>query len=213
MKAMLHTGITLDYIVVDGGEGGTGAAPLELTNSFGAPLKDGLALVRNALIGTNLRPHIKIGAAGKVYNAAGIAANCAMGADWSNAARAFMFALGCVQSMRCHLDTCPTGVTTQDPSRQRGLVIEDKAPRVERFHRKTLESLAEITRAAGLQHPSGFAAHHLHHHILGKASSEVAMAYPKIEPGSLLSDPKGSIYATYWAQAQVDSFRPRDVDN
>ncbi len=207
-KAMLDTGILLDFIVVDGGEGGTGAAPLELANSFGAPLKDGLALVRNALIGTGLRGKIKLGAAGKVYSAAGIAANCAMGADWSNAARAFMFSLGCVQSMKCHLDTCPTGITTQDLGRQRGLVVEDKAERVYRFHEKTLKALAEITRAAGLAHPVGFRSHHLHQHILGKTSSEAGRAYPMIEEGCLLHEPETTIYAPYWAQADADSFRP-----
>ena len=208
MKAMLETGILLDYIVVDGGEGGTGAAPLELTNSFGAPLKDGLALVRNALIGTGLRDKVRLGAAGKVYSAAGIAANCSMGADWSNAARAFMFSLGCIQSMKCHLDTCPTGITTQDLGRQRGLVVEDKAERVYRFHEKTLMALAEITRAAGLTHPEGFRSHHLHQHILGKTSSEAGRAYPTIEEGALLTDASATIYAPYWAQADAASFRP-----
>jgi len=208
MKAMLETETYLDFIVVDGGEGGTGAAPLELTNSFGAPLKDGLALVRNALIGTGLRAKIKLGAAGKVYSAAGIAANCSMGADWSNAARAFMFALGCIQSMKCHLDTCPTGITTQDLGRQRGLVVEDKAERIHRFHEKTLMALAEITRAAGLHHPEGFRSHHLHQHILGKTSSEAGRAYPTLEEGALLTDAAGTIYAPYWAQADSRSFRP-----
>jgi glutamate synthase domain-containing protein 2 len=208
MKAMIETGILLDYIVVDGGEGGTGAAPLELTNNFGAPLKDGLTLVRNALVGAGLREHVRIGAAGKVYSAASIAANCAMGADWSNAARAFMFALGCVQSLRCHVGTCPTGVATQDPSRQRGLVVEDKAERVWRFHQKTMLALAEITRAAGLEHPSEFRDSHLHQHLMGKASSEATVAYPVLEAGSLLADPNATPYAAYWAAAQVDSFRP-----
>ena len=208
MKAMLETEIYLDFIVVDGGEGGTGAAPLELTNSFGAPLKDGLALVRNALIGTGLRDKVRIGAAGKVHSAAGIAANSALGADWSNAARAFMFALGCIQSMKCHLDSCPTGITTQDLGRQRGLVVEDKAQRIHRFHEKTLKALAEITAAAGLVHPEGFRTHHLHQHILGKTSSEAGRAYPTIEEGALIKDAAATIYAPYWAQADARSFRP-----
>ena len=189
--------------------GGTGAAPLELTNNFGAPLKDGLALVRNALVGAGLRDQIKIGAAGKVYSAASIATNCALGADWSNAARAFMFALGCVQSLRCHVGTCPTGIATQDPSRQRGLVVEDKAERVWRFHLKTMQALAEITRAAGLEHPSEFRDSHLHQHLMGKTSSEATVAYPVLEPGVLLTAPDSTPYGAYWAMAQVDSFRPK----
>jgi glutamate synthase domain-containing protein 2 len=207
MKAMVESKILLDYIVVDGGEGGTGAAPVELTDSFGAPLKEGLALVRNALLGAGLREHIKLGASGKVHSAAGIAANSALGADWSNAARAFMFSLGCIQSMRCHLDTCPTGITTQNLSLQRGLVVEDKAARVARFHDKTLKSLAEITRAAGLDHPGDFKAHHLHQHLMGTTSSGANVAYPQLETGILLRDPESTAYAGYWRAAQTTSWR------
>jgi glutamate synthase domain-containing protein 2 len=210
-KAMVETGILLDYIVVDGGEGGTGAAPLELTDHFGAPLKDGLTLVRNALVGAGLRDKIKIGAAGKVYSATGIATNCALGADWSNAARAFMFALGCIQSMRCHLDTCPTGITTQDLSLQRGLVVPDKAARIARFHEKTLRALREITAAAGLDHPGDFKPSHLHHHLSGPVSVGAQRAYPELEPGILLTDPDSTPYAIYWAMAQTHSFRPAAI--
>src|SRR5690606_27430501 len=126
VKAMLQTGIYLDYIVVDGAEGGTGAAPQEFSDHIGMPLREGLILVRNALEGADLRSHVKLAASGKVTSAFSIASNCAIGADWCNAARAFMFALGCVMSMRCHTDHCPTGITTQDPLRQRGLVIPTK---------------------------------------------------------------------------------------
>jgi glutamate synthase domain-containing protein 2 len=210
-KAMVETGILLDYIVVDGAEGGTGAAPLELTDHFGAPLKDGLTLIRNALVGVGLRDKIKIGAAGKVYSATGIATNCALGADWSNAARAFMFALGCIQSMRCHLDTCPTGITTQDLSLQRGLVVTDKAARIARFHEKTLRSLREITAAAGLDHPGDFKPSYLHQHLAGPVSVGAHKAYPELEPGILLTDPGSTPYAAYWAMAQTNSFRPAAV--
>jgi len=207
MKAMVESKILLDYIVVDGSEGGTGAAPVELTDSFGAPLKDGLTLVRNALIGVGLRDYVRLGAAGKVHSAAGIAANCALGADWSNAARAFMFSLGCIQSMRCHLDTCPTGITTQNLSLQRGLVVPDKAARVARFHEKTLKALAEITRAAGLDHPGDFKAHHLHQHLMGTTSSGSHVAYPQLEPAILLHDAASTPYAGYWKAAQTTSWR------
>ncbi len=207
-KAMVETGILLDYIVVDGAEGGTGAAPLELTDHFGAPLKDGLTLVRNALVGVGLRDKIKIGAAGKVYSATGIATNCALGADWSNAARAFMFALGCIQSMRCHLDTCPTGITTQNLSLQRGLVVTDKAARIARFHEKTMRALKEITAAAGLNHPGDFKPSYLHQHLAGPVSVGAHKAYPELEPGILLTDPDSTPYSVYWAMAQTNSFRP-----
>jgi glutamate synthase domain-containing protein 2 len=153
MKAMRETGIRLDYIVVDGAEGGTGAAPVELSNSVGMPLREGLVMTRNALVGCGLKRDVKLAAAGKVHSGAGLAMNLGLGADWCNAARGFMFALGCVQSMKCHTDLCPTGITTQDATRQRGLVVADKAPRVARFHRQTLAGLREIVVAMGLENP------------------------------------------------------------
>ena len=129
-KAMLETGITPDFIVVDGAEGGTGAAPLEFTDHVGTPLQEGLLLVHNTLTGLNLRSRVRIGAAGKVVSAFDIARMMALGADWCNAARGFMFALGCIQAQHCHTGACPTGVTTQDPLRQRALVVPDKIERV-----------------------------------------------------------------------------------
>ena len=114
-KAMLETGITPDFIVVDGAEGGTGAAPLEFTNYVGAPVQEGLLLVHNTLVGLNLRDKVKLGCAGKVTTAFDIVRLMALGADWCNSGRGFMFALGCVQAQACHTGHCPTGVTTQDP--------------------------------------------------------------------------------------------------
>ncbi|KZY15917.1 glutamate synthase, partial [Erythrobacter sp. HI0038] len=150
MKAMRETGIALDYIVVDGAEGGTGAAPVEFSNRVGMPLREGLILVRNALVGTGLKPEVKLAAAGMVHSGAGMAMNFGLGADWCNAGRGFMFALGCVQSMKCHADTCPTGIATQDATRQRGLVPMEKAERVARFQRHTLHSFREMVVAMGL---------------------------------------------------------------
>ena len=149
-KAMLHTGIVPDFIVVDGAEGGTGAAPLEFTDHVGAPLQEGLLLVHNTLLGLNLRSKIKIGCAGKVIGAFDIARAMALGADWCNAARGFMFALGCLQAQACHTGACPTGVATQDKRRQQALVVPDKMERVYRFHQNTLEALKELVQAAGL---------------------------------------------------------------
>jgi glutamate synthase domain-containing protein 2 len=139
--------------VIDGAEGGTGAAPQELTDNVGMPMREGLIMVRNALVGTELKDRVKLGVAGKIHSGAGMARAFALGADWCNAARAFMFSLGCVQSMKCHTGECPTGVATQVQWRQEGLVVEDKAERVARFQADTLHSLREIVVAMGLNNP------------------------------------------------------------
>src|ERR1700740_3450057 len=153
---MLQTGIYPDVIVVDGKEGGTGAAPLEFIDHLGMPLREGLNFVHNALIGINARDRVKLGASGKIISAFDMARIMALGADWCNSARGFMFALGCIQSLSCHTDRCPTGVSTQDKSRQRALIVADKSERVFNFHRATIESLAELVAAAGLDHPRKF---------------------------------------------------------
>ena len=153
-KAMVETGITPDFIVVDGAEGGTGAAPLEFTDHVGTPLQEGLLLVHNTLVGLNLRDRIAIGCAGKVTSAFDIARLMALGADWCNAARGFMFALGCIQAQTCHTGNCPTGVTTQDPLRQRALVVGDKAERVWRFTRTRWRRLRSWCRPLACSTPS-----------------------------------------------------------
>lgn len=207
MKAMLETGILLDYIVVDGAEGGTGAAPVELSNRVGYPLREGLIIVRNALVGSGLKDHIRLAAAGKVHSGAGMAANAAMGADWSNAGRAFMFSLGCVQSMRCHTGLCPTGVATQDPTRQRGLVVEDKAERVARFQHQTVKALHTIVTAMGLQHPGDIQPHHLHERISDMRANSIDQIYDFLGKGELLSGTDSASYAAMWDEAQASSFR------
>lgn len=206
MKAMLASEILLDFIVVDGAEGGTGAAPVEFSNRIGMPMREGVILVNNALVGCGLKDRIKVGAAGKVYSAAGLAMNAAVGADWSNAARAFMFSLGCVQSLRCHVGTCPTGIATHDPVRQRGLVVEDKAKRVYQFHRQTVASLTEIVAAMGLEHPSQIRPHHLHERTNATESNSIDHIYPFLKEGVLLDSPEDTPYANYWAAADADSF-------
>ncbi|QTN30364.1 FMN-binding glutamate synthase family protein [Rhodoferax sp. AJA081-3] len=161
VKAMLATGIVPDFIVVDGAEGGTGAAPVEFTDHVGSPLQEGLLLVHNTLRGVGLRDKIKIGCAGKVVTAFDIARMMALGADWCNSARGFMFSLGCLQAQTCHTGHCPTGVTTQDPVRQQALVVPDKATRVYNFHQQTLHALQELVQAAGVNHPAEITAHHI----------------------------------------------------
>ena len=195
MKAMLETGIRLDYIVVDGAEGGTGAAPVELSNSVGTPLREGLILVRNALVGCGLKGEVRLAASGKVHSGAGLAMNIGLGADWCNAARAMMFALGCVQSMRCHEDTCPTGIATQDPTRQRGLVVPDKAERVARFQRQTLRGLREIVVAMGLDNPWQITPAHINERLNSARSDPIDRIYGFLPAGILLEDPGATQYA------------------
>lgn len=206
-KAMLKTGITVDYIVVDGGEGGTGAAPVELSNRVGMPMREGLIMVRNMLVGSGLKPQVKIAAAGKVHSGAGLAMNFGLGADWSNAARAFMFALGCVQSMKCHTDECPTDVATQDATRQRGLVVEDKAERVARFQRQTLHGLREIVVAMGLDDPWQIQPHHIGERLNSVRSDSMDQFYRFLKPGVLVEDPGSTQYARHWKAASAETFR------
>lgn len=207
-KAMLETGIRLDFLTVDGAEGGTGAAPVELSNRMGMPLREGLVLVRNALVGCGLKGETRLAAAGKIHSGAGMAMNFALGADWCNAARAFMFALGCVQSMRCHTDTCPTGVATQDITRQRGLVVPDKAERVARFQRQTLMGLREMIVSMGLNSPWELKPHHVSERRDTVRSDSIDRFYDFLEPGELLADPGATPYARYWQAARADSFKP-----
>ena len=161
VKAMLHSGQHPDFITLDGGEGGTGAAPVEFTDHVGMPMREGLRLVHNTLVGAGLRDKIRIGVAGKVISAFDIARCLALGADWCNSARGFMFSLGCIQSRSCHTDHCPTGVATQDPIRQQAVVVTDKAERVHTFHRSTLANLAELLGSAGLNKPDELQASHI----------------------------------------------------
>mgnify|MGYP005990684285 FL=1 len=207
IKAMLESGTLLDFIVVDGAEGGTGAAPVELSNRVGMPLREGLILVRNALAGAGLKDQISLGAAGKVVSGAGLAINMALGADWCNAARAFMFSLGCVQSMKCHTGDCPTGVATQDEFRQRALVIGDKAERVYQFQKQTVSALRDIVVAMGLESPWQIRPHHLHERLNSAKSSSIDHIYPFLENRALLDAPGDTPYAHYWAAAQTGSFR------
>ncbi|MBK7061811.1 MAG: FMN-binding glutamate synthase family protein [Rubrivivax sp.] len=213
-KAMLETGITPDFIVVDGAEGGTGAAPLEFTDHVGAPLQEGLMLVRNSLVGLNLRHRIKLGAAGKVVGAFDIARMMALGADWCNSARGFMFALGCIQAQHCHTGACPTGITTQDSKRQQALVVPDKTDRVHRFHQNTLHALQELVQAAGLEHPNQITAAHIVRRVSDSDVRLLVNQLPLVRPGALLDATEGrgdwphNVYRLYWPLASAHSFKP-----
>jgi glutamate synthase domain-containing protein 2 len=209
-KAMLETRILPDFIVVDGAEGGTGAAPLEFSDHMGMPMKEGLRLVHNTLVGIGMREHIKLGASGKIISSFDIARTLALGADWCNSARGFMFALGCIQAQTCHTGNCPTGVTTQDPQRQMALVVPTKAERVKNFHQHTLEAFRDLLQAAGLTSPGELRAHHFSHRINGNETMTLAQIYPPLAAGALLKDSVTKLpepYKTYWAKANAESFQ------
>ncbi|MBQ0934083.1 FMN-binding glutamate synthase family protein [Ideonella paludis] len=213
-KAMLETGQTPDFIVVDGAEGGTGAAPVEFADHMGAPLQEGLLLVHNTLVGLGLRDRIRLGASGKIVSAFDIARAIALGADWCNSARGFMFALGCIQAQHCHTGACPTGVATQDPVRQRALVVSDKTERVYRFHDNTLHALKELVQAAGLKHPGELSARHIVRRIGNDEVRLLQDQFDFLQPGELLAAIRGEtpwsheVYRRYWPLARANSFQP-----
>lgn len=208
VKAMLETGLMPDFIVIDGKEGGTGAAPLELTNHVGLPLTDGLIFVRDALTGAGLRDKIKIGVSGKLVSAYDLCRTFALGADFALSARGFMFALGCIQARACHTNKCPTGVTTQDWLRGRALVVSDKAWRVANFHKFTLRAVADMLGAAGLTHPRDLRPWHLHLRHRSGAVLRGEEAYPLVAPGALISGQIGGALEREWSRAQATSFDP-----
>lgn len=207
VKAMIEADNYPDFIVVDGAEGGTGAAPVEFMDNVGMPLLDGFLLVHNTLVGAGVRDKIKIGVSGKIISAFDIARMLALGADWCNSARGFMFAVGCIQSRACHTNKCPTGVATQDPYRQRALHIPDKAQRVYNFHKNTLKSLAAIVGAVGLHHPKDLQAYHIARRLENGQIKLLSKFYYFTEPGVLLNlSARSDIFNQMWVMANPDSF-------
>lgn len=207
-KAMMHTGIKPDFIVVDGAEGGTGAAPVEFIDHVGTPLREALRLVHNTLVGLGIREDIKIGASGKIVSAFDMARIMSLGADWCNSARAFMFAIGCIQAQSCHNDRCPTGVATQNPIRQRALVVQDKAPRVAHFHSNTLKALSELLGAAGLHHPDELSAHHIALRISASHVTLLSTVFPEFQSGELLNGVlRTRVFKLGWPMADPHSFK------
>jgi glutamate synthase domain-containing protein 2 len=206
VKAMLDTGITPDFITVDGGEGGTGAAPMEFSDSIGTPLNDGLNFVHNALVGAGVRGQIRIIASGKVNTGFAMATKAALGAEMCNAARAMMFALGCIQALRCNSNQCPTGVATQDPELVHGLVVEDKSVRVARFQKETVKSFFEVLGAAGLRHPRDLKPWYVMRRVSPEETRSYATIYPQVEQGALIASPPTGILANVWEAASADRF-------
>ncbi len=213
VRAMLKTGIVPDFIVVDGKEGGTGAAPVEFADHLGMPLVEGLTFAHNTLRGAGLRDRIKLGASGKLVSSFAILKMIAFGADWANSARGFMFAIGCIQAQACHTNRCPVGVATQDPRRARALVVADKCERVARFHANTLHAVAEMTAAAGLSHPGDFLPHHL---IMRERDRDMVTGeevYPYLPEGFLLDETEEDDsfgYRSRWRRSRAESFAPFD---
>jgi len=209
VKAMLETKIVPDFIVVDGSEGGTGAAPIEFSDYIGTPLREGLRFVHNTLVGTGLRDQIKIGAAGKIVSAFDIASTFALGADWVNSGRGFMFAIGCIQAQSCHTNQCPVGVATQDRDRQKALHVPTKAERVFNFHKNTLHALADMIAAAGLRHPSELDAHHLAQRINDREIKNYAQLHYFMEENALINNQlqdKENFYYRMWQMASAQKF-------
>lgn len=208
VKAMLQTGIKPDFIVIDGGEGGTGAAPAEFLDHVGTPLREGLVFARNALVGAGLKDDIRLACSGKQVTAFALASSMALGADWVNSARGFMFSLGCIQAMQCHTNRCPTGITTHDAFRQRGLVIPEKADRVANYHRHTVKALAALVGAAGCEHPRHLTPQHLMYRLNEHQSVTADIAYGLLPRGILLADPCSTHLGGDWARSRADSFAP-----
>ncbi len=205
-KAMLTTGIVPDFITVDGAEGGTGAAPLEFSNSVGTPLNDGLVFIHNAIKGIGLRDQIRIIAAGKITTGFHLAAKIALGADVCNSARGMMFALGCIQALRCNNNTCPTGVATQDPELVEGLHVIDKAQRVVNFHCETIKSFLEVLGAAGLSEARGLQPWHIQRRVSTMEVRNYSEIYPHLDVGVLLGSQVPEPFLRPWNAAKAESF-------
>jgi glutamate synthase domain-containing protein 2 len=206
-KAMVAEGVTPDFIVVDGAEGGTGAAPLEYEDHIGTPLTEGLMTVHNALVGTGLRDRVKIGASGKVATGVDIVKRLMQGADYTNAARAMMMAVGCIQAQTCHTNTCPVGVATQDPKRMRALDVPDKTERVVRYQEAAVRQALQVIGSMGLDGPERLAPHMLRRRVDHHRTESYAELFEHLEEGQLLAEVPPT-WQLDWALADPDRFTP-----
>lgn len=207
-KAMVQTNIYPDFIGVDGGEGGTGTAPLEFSNSVGMPLREALAFVYDCLTGFDLKRHIKIIATGKVATGFDLVKNFALGADICNSARGMMMALGCIQALECNANSCPAGVATQDPELVKGLVVSDKKIRVANFHAETVKSAGELMGAAGIRHPDHIHRVHIHRRVSPNRVETYLDSFPYIQTGSLLQGPFPPSFEFLMKISCAESFEP-----
>lgn len=207
-KAMVESEIYPDFITVDGGEGGTGAAPLEFSNSVGTPLEEGLSFVHDVLIGFDLRRHIRVIASGKVMTATHMFSRMALGADICNSARGMMLALGCIQARQCNTNHCPTGVATSDKQLIKGLVPSDKKVRVFNYHKQTVHAFAELLGASGLSQTNQISRHQMHRRISGDTVKSYAELFPYVERGSFLREQADPRYQAHLDLASPHEFAP-----
>ena len=214
VKAMVETKNCVDFVTVDGSEGGTGAAPVEFTDNLGSPLRDALVFVDNCLRGAGLRDRVKVAASGKIVSAYDVIRHCALGADWCNMARPFMFSIGCIQARDCASNRCPSGVATMDPKRYRVVDVQDRSQRVFNFHKNTIEAVAELLEASGLNHTNQLTRRHI---VRRLSASQIRLAdqiYPKVEINALIEgksveDPR---LQSYWGRVTGDSFQPTSTE-
>lgn len=207
-KAMIETGITPDWIIVDGAEGGTGAAPVEYEDTVGTTLTDGLYILQNALVASGLRDKITIGAAGKIAGGADIIKRIALGADFTNSARGMMMAVGCLQTQQCHENTCPTGVATQNPWLVRGIDVDDKGVRVRNYHAGVIHSATRLLASMGLTSFDELSPEHVMHRTSVTHSQSLAKIYNWLEPGSFLDGSAHKDWQSWWDRADARCFTP-----
>jgi glutamate synthase domain-containing protein 2 len=205
-KAMLKTGITPDFITVDGAEGGTGAAPLEFSNRLGVPINEGLSFVHNCLVGIGMRQHIKVIASAKIVTGFDMMEKIALGADMCNMARPMMFALGCIQSLRCNTNNCPTGITTQDKTRAKAVDVKTRQVKVANFHAATIESFGDLVGAAGLNNPDDLTPHFIFQRVANETELAFDELYDYLEEGELITGTKHPEFSQHWEKASAEAF-------
>lgn len=211
-KAMIKKEITPDFIAIDGAEGGTGAAPVEFSDSVGMPFREGLAFAHDALTGFNLRKKIKIFAAGKIITGFHIFRAIALGADVCYSARGMMLALGCIQALRCNKNDCPTGVTTQNPELVAGLVPNNKKVRVANYNRETVKGFVELLGASGLREPKEIGRHHILRRVSMNKVSKYSDFFPYVHHGCLLKEENvPEAWMDEWLAATPQTFQPQVV--
>ncbi len=210
-KAMLVEGVTPDFIVVDGGEGGTGAAPLEYEDHIGQPLTEGLMTVHHALVGVGLRDRVAIGASGKVTSGMDVVKRIIQGADYTNSARGMMMAVGCIQAKTCHDNSCPVGVATQDPKRTRALDVQDKTERTYHYHRNVVDQVSQVIASMGLRGPTELGPALLRRRIDHDRTVSYAELFPGLAPGELLAEPRPAAWSRDWDLADADRFTPLET--
>lgn len=206
VKAMLKTGITPDFITVDGAEGGTGAAPPEFTNKLGVPINEALCFVHSCLLGANLRDKMRVIASAKIVTGFHMVEKIALGADMCNMARPMLFALGCIQSVRCNTNTCPTGIATQDRGRAKAVDVELRQKRVAQFHAATIESFLDLVGAMGFEAADDLAPDDIHQRVADETERSFSSIEEYLDPGELLGTEIRPSYRNHWEKARAEAF-------